>query len=316
MIFDAGNEPGRYEWSDEENNTQWTPGTTTKAGGANVEPRSPIISARVTNGGIFFNTARAAHLVRYIGLPYVYEASDTRIAECPPPLSEASIIEVPEGLMWNSINGFWTFNGVGVYPTPCAIWEWIRDSINVDFSKYQAAMLRNPAKFEVWFSFVSVEASLPDRIAVFNYRDKNWSMGKISRICSAAFQSDINPLMSDGTTVYRHEVGFDYNGGEMPWAETFTINMGNGSVKSTIKKMLPEIIGSPSAVQFRFYKSINPTRQDLETISGIKTIRDNGFVDVRETASDFRMLVEMVAQEEWSFGLTEMDIVSRGRTGN
>src|SRR5690606_28442386 len=41
MIFEAGGEPGRIEWSDEEDDTEWTPGTTTKAGGFNVEPRSP-----------------------------------------------------------------------------------------------------------------------------------------------------------------------------------------------------------------------------------------------------------------------------------
>lgn len=312
MIFEAGSEPGRVEWSDEEDDTEWTPGTTTKAGGFNVEPRSPVITARVGPGGIFFSTSRAAHMTRWVGSPYVY-STDTRIAECPPPLSAAAIVPVPEGLMWLAINGFWIFNGVGCYPLDCNIWEWIRSQLNIDFSKYFAAALPNPSKFEVWFNFTSTDASFNDRMAVFNYKDKNWTMGQLSRICGAAFQSDANPLMSDGTYVYRHEVGYDYSGADMPWAETHVINSGNGSLLSTIRQMLPEIIaGNAQAVQFKFYKSKNPTVR-TETISTAKAVRSNGYADIRESGRDIRMRTEMILPEEWSLGTVQMDVVARGQ---
>lgn len=313
MIFEAGGEPGRVEWSDEEDDTEWAPGTTTKAGGFNVEPRSPVIAAKVAAGGVFFSTARAAHLTRWTGLPYIYESSDTKIADCPPPLSAAAIVAIPEGLMWLSINGFWQFNGVSCTPVTCLIWEWIRKQFNVGFSKYFAAAMPNPAKFEVWFNFVSTEASYNDRLAVYNYKDKTWTMGRLSRICGAAFQSDANPLMSDGTTVFRHEIGYSYPGiDEMPWADTFGINLGNGAVNSTIRQMMPEVIAeTPQAVEFTFYKSKN-TASKVETVSVPKVVRDNGYVDVRETARNFRMRVQMILAEEWSLGSIEMDIVKRG----
>lgn len=313
MIFEAGGEPGRVEWSDEEDDTEWTPGTTTKAGGFNVEPRSPIIAARVTASGVLFHTARAAHVTRWVGLPYIYEASDTKIADCPPPLSAACIVPIPEGFMWLSINGFWVFNGVACYPVDCPIWEWIRSQFNIGFSKYYASALVNPAKFEVWFNFVSTEAQLNDRMAVFNYRDKTWTMGNISRVCGAAFQSDANPLMSDGERVYRHETGYDYPGvDELPWAETFGLNMINGSIKTTLRQLLPEIIsGNANAIQFKFYKSNNPTIR-TETLSDAKQVRSNGYVDVRESARDIRMRVEMILAEEWSLGTVQVDAVGRG----
>lgn len=313
MIFDAGGEPGRIEWSDEEDDTEWTVGTTTKAGGFNIEPRASTVVAKSTASGIFFSTVRAAHLTRWIGSGYVYSTSDTKIADCPPPLSAASIIPVPEGLMWAAVNGFWAFNGVGCYPVDCAIFEWIRSRINIEFSKYYAAMVPNPSKYEVWFNFVSVEESYNDLAAVYNYKDRNWCMARISRICGAAFQSDANPLMSDGEHVYRHEIGFDYPGAEMPWAETHVINSGNGSLNTTIRQMLPEVVSEElRPVRFRFYKSNNPTRRD-ETISGPKTIRDNGYVDVRESARDFRMRIEMMKSVSWSLGITQMDVIARGQ---
>lgn len=312
MIFEAGGEPGRIEWSDEEDDTEWTLSTTTKAGGFSVEPRSPIISARVGPGGIFFSTARAAHLTRWVGSPYIYEASDTKISDCPPPISAAAIVSVPEGLMWLAVNGFWMFNGVGCYPVDCSVWEWVRKQFNISFSRYFAAAMPNPSKFEVWFNFVSSDASFNDRLVIFNYKDKTWSMGRLSRICGAAFQSDANPLMSDGEWVYRHETGFDYPGEEMPWAETFVINTGNGSLKTTIRQMLPEIIsGSPQAVRFKFYTSNNPTK-NVEVLSSGKNVRDNGYVDVRVSGRDIRMRTEMIAQMEWSLGSVQMDVVGRG----
>lgn len=312
MIFEADAEPGRVEWSDEEDDTEWTPGTTTKAGGFNVEPRSPIISARVGPGGIFFSTARSAHLTRWVGSPYIY-STDTWIANCPPPLSAASIVPVPEGLMWLAVNGFWIFNGVGCYPLECAVWEWVRKQFNIPFSRFFAAAMPNPAKFEVWFNFVSTTGSINDRLVAYNYRNKIWTMGHITRLCGAAFESDANPLMSDGEFVYRHEINYDYPGvDELPWADTFAINTGNGSLKSTINQMLPEIIaGNPNAVAFKFYAAKNPTR-DEETESTLKQVRSNGYVDVRFSGRDLRMRTQMVLPEEWSLGTVQMDLKGRG----
>lgn len=312
MIFNAGGEPGRVEWSDEEDDTEWTPGTTTKAGGFNVEPRAQIVGARVGPGGIFFSTSRAAHLIQWVGIPYIYTASDTKIADVPPPLSEAAIIPVPEGLMWQAVNGFWLFNGAGCVPVGCPIWEWIRSNINIDFSKYYAAAIDNPAKFEVWFNFVSLNGDINDRCAVFNYKDKNWTMARITRFCGAAFQSDANPIMSDGEFVFRHEIGYTYFGTEsLPWAETHGLNINAGSQMSTIKNMLPEVITEdPATIRFKFYK----TRNRVETLSAAKTIRSNGYVDVRETSGNFRMRIEMMLPNEWSLGMIPMDIVQRGIT--
>jgi hypothetical protein len=137
-------------------------------------------------------------------------------------------------------------------------------------------------------------------------------MGELGRNCGISIANDPNPLMATDTKVFRHEEGYVYPGvSSLPWAETFTLNTGGGRNLTTIRQMLPEIDGDRNAVQFRFIKRNDPTNGP-EVISVPKMIRDNGYVDVRETARDFRIRVEMINGKDWSLGPSDIDWVSRG----
>jgi hypothetical protein len=310
MLFGAGGNNANFVWSDQEDDTEWTPGTTTKAGGFVIEPYSPIIAElRVPNGILMFS-AQGGYLISFIGAPYYYNYAP--ITDCPPPLSAASIVEVPDGAFWPGLNGPWVYNGVSASPVDCPIWDWITDAINPNSSKRESVSINIPARFEVWFFFVSgADMDYNNRVVIYNYARKQWSMGKLGRTCGVSSPNDPYPLMSDGTNVWRHETGFNYPDlTELPWAETFSLNVG-GMNMATIVQMLPEVAGGRDAVQFRLIKSTNPT-SGPETFSDPKLIRTNGFVDIRETARDFRLRVEMVKKKEWSFGPFELTIAGRG----
>lgn len=311
ILFGAGGSPAKFQWCDQEDDTEWTVGTTTKAGEFDVEPRSPIIAHRKFSGGIIFFTARGfSYAIRYIGLPYVY-AYD-QVAECPPPYSAASLADIPQGILWAALNGLWVFNGVNVAPFPCPVWDWVKKYINVPNTKYQAYMMDISSKSEAWWFFSSQGSGANDKYVMVNYTDGTWAMGNLSRSCGYSFPNDANPVMSDGEKVYRHESGFSYAGAELPWAETFTMNVLNGYNSMTIRQMRPEVVGGANLIQFRFVKKGNPSN-DNESMSPIKAIRSNGMVDVRETARDFRLRVEMVGAGDWTLGTVDIDAVGRGR---
>ena len=78
----------------------------------------------------------------------------------------------------------------------------------------------------------------------------------------------------------------------------------------TIHQMLPEITGPVNNISYEFIKS---SPQLPETTSAAKTIKANGYVDVRETARDFRMRVNMVGSEDWTMGPTNLDVKPRGK---
>ena len=139
-------------------------------------------------------------------------------------------------------------------------------------------------------------------------------MGKLERVTGVSIPSDPFPLLATKSTVYQHESGWQYpDAEELPWGETFTMNSTGGVHLTTLKQMLPEVLGDPSAVQFRFIKRDNPNDDAPETTSDIKTIRSNGYVDIRETARQLRMRVEMIGNAAWSLGNVNLDLAKRGQ---
>lgn len=309
ILFGADGVRQQFKWSDQENDTNWTPSTTSKAGGFYVEPAAPIMARQITPAGTLMFTSRMAYLISYIGLPYVY-AYD-KVSECPPPYSPLSVVEIPEGAFWASLNGFWMYDGASALPVECPVWDWVKERIDTYYSRFKASMVHVSSKFEVWWFFTGTGATQNNCTVIYNYKYKTWYMGRIGRSCGFSTPNDPNPIMATETNVYRHESGWNYPGlSGMPWAETFTLNTLRGSVLTTIYQMLPEVKGESDAVEFKFIKRNNPSGGS-EVTSSPKSIRSNGYVDVRETARDFRMRVEMVKSKNWSLG--PVDIVMRKR---
>ena len=49
--------------------------------------------------------------------------------------------------------------------------------------------------------------------------------------------------MADGLVAFEHELGNFYGNADLPWAETFDLNILNGTRLITVKQMLPDIDG-------------------------------------------------------------------------
>lgn len=311
ILFGSAGVQAQFQWSDEENDTEWTPGITSKAGGYTVEPVAPIVAHKVSGFGTVMFTNRTSYIIRHIGLPFVY--SYEKVMDCPVPISAAAVAETPDGVFWAAFNGFWMYNGVSVVPVDCPIWDWIAKGFNVPASRYEACIVNVSAKSELWYFFVCGDSeAFNNRLAIYNYRDKVWSMGRVGRTCGVSYPNEANPYMSDGTTVWKHEVGTNYpDADENAWAETFNMNIMDGASDMTIQQLLPDIVGDPTILRFNFAKSISRTANGLETYSPQRAVRSNGFVDVRETARDFRMRVEAVAQGDWTLGPVNIDAVRR-----
>jgi hypothetical protein len=121
------------------------------------------------------------------------------------------------------------------------------------------------------------------------------------------------PMITRDQVVYNHEVGTsmpDYD--DVVWAETHVVNYQMGSAEMTIKQLLPEIIGDPTGIQFAIAKR-SARLPDRETYTGLRNVRSNGYVDIRETARDFRIRVECGAAGGWSLGTIGVEGVARGR---
>lgn len=302
-------------WCSREDDTDWDfADPLNTAGELPVEPKSPIVTGVMVGSDLLFFTADGrAFAMRYIGTPYIYKHDP--LGECSVPYSADSITALPIGASWFTASGFWTYNGTDVAPMPCEVWDWIGKDISDFYTRYESTCINLRNKQEAWFFFVGADEQYNTRFVMLDYREGYiWSMGTLSRSAGFSFPNADNPLMADGATVYRHEVGLAYDDYDLfPFAETFLINAESGTVKTTIRKMLPEVDGDHSVLRYSVMKQ-NKRIKGSETQSALRQMRDNGYVDIRETARDLRLRIEAIAEptEIWSIGQIAADLVSRG----
>lgn len=314
ILFGLGGERDKYGWCDQEDDTNWNfADPLSDAGFYNIEPKSAIAAVCEALNGIFMQSLNQSFFINYVGQPSIY--SHVSVGALAVPISAASIVETPEGVMWQAIDNFWVYNGVSIAPVQCEITDWIEDQIDINKSLVRANAVNVYTKTEVWYFFTSTAATTEynDRLAIYNYKTRTWSMGTVGRTCGFNYANDANPLMSDGSIVYKHETGNAYaNYNDKPWLETHTVNIDEGTEFITIQSLFPEITGDPTGIRFSLNR--NTVRQPNKySYTPQKSIRDNGYVDIRETARDVRIRIDADFADGWELGIIGVNAVGRGK---
>lgn len=313
MLFGMGGDFRSFGWCDQENYNDWNfASTSSKAGSYNVEPSSPIISTTMTRDGIIFHTAVKTHLVRFIGLPFVYNYEE--VADTTTPVSAAAIAATAIGSVWFTENGFWQYKGATVAPIECPIINLINDDIDWTYARYEAAAVNLSDFSEYWLFYPSAGSRYNDKYVIYNYREGWWANGSMPRSCGFSSSYTTYPIMSDGTKVYFHESSNLYPGAPtLPFAETHTINIAEGAGEYTMQQLLPDLDGAIDDLRFSFFYKNNRSRGP-EKQSPLKSVRDNGYVDIRKTGRDMRMRIETVnpTMSPWTMGKTLYEATPRG----
>lgn len=313
MLFGMGGDFRAFGWCDQEDDTNWDfANVASKAGFYDVEPSSPIIDTSITRDGVMFHTAVKTHMVRFVGLPYVYSYEE--IADSTTPVSGASIAATAIGSIWFTENGFWQYSGAICAPIECPIVNIINDDIDWTYARYEAAAVNISSFSELWFFYPSAGSRYNDKYVVYNYREGWWANGSMPRSCGFSSSYTTYPILSDGMKVYLHESSDRYPGVDgLPFAETFAINVAGGAGMITMDQLLPDLEGAIDDIRFSFrYK--NDRSRAVEKVSPQKAVRSNGFVDIRVTGRDMRMVVESVNPviTKWTMGKTLVEVIPRG----
>lgn len=310
MVFGKGGDARKFGWSQQEDINNWTiASVTSKAGEYDVEPAAPILSAKVCRDGVLMFTTVKAYLIRFVGLPYIY-SYEPLIDGCIP-ISTASLIATGAGVIWPSESNFWMYDGGTIIPIDCPIWDTI--NISLTYGRYEAAGVNVSSLSELWWFYPSTDERFADQYVIYNYAKGWWSRGKLSRSCGVSSAYDTYPIMCVDTRAFRHESGLVYpDAPELPFAETFNLNLQSGSRMVTIDQMIPNVEGDVSDVRISFLKTDDRSR-GVEVATPKKMIRANGWLDVRETGRDFRMrITSETATARWTSGQHLIGLIGRG----
>ena len=305
VCFGAGGVSRKVQWSDQEDNTTWTPAATNQAGDIELQTNGTILSGVRTRGQSLILTTEDAHTMTYQGPPFVYGFE--RVGTSCGLVGAKAVATVDAGVFWMGRRSFYVYSGGRVQEIPCEVGDYVFSDMNKDqISKVSAVV--NSAWNEIWWFYPSANSLECDRYVSYDYAENIWMTGTMDRTAGVDRGVFRYPMFiaSDGT-LYEHEVGYNYDS-DTPFAETGPIAIGVGENIMNVTQLIPDekTQGDVNAkFKTRFYPNAEEREYGPFTMSNPVSVRFQG--------RQVRMRVEGNADTDWRVGIMRLDAKQGGR---
>ncbi len=305
MALGAGGSYRKVQWSDQEDNTDWTPTTLNYAGDYELSTTGRLMAGKRLRGMHLLFTDQDVHSATFIGQPYVY-SFEKLSSGCGLISAHAVATAADSAAYWMSSSGFWAFDGA-VRPLPSDVSDYVFRNMNMA----QAAKVHavHVSKYsEIWWLYPSSGANECDSYVLFNYREGHWSIGSISRTSgypAGAFRT-VQMVGTDGY-VYEHEIGLD-KGGASVFAESGPVQLGTGENTMHVLKLVPdELTQGDCKVSFssRLYPNAAESTFGPYTTANPTSVRFSG--------RQVQMKIEQNTLSDWRVGTMRLDLVPSGK---
>ena len=258
-------DPMLIRWSGQDDPYNWTPDPTNQAGFVRLSHGSEIVTTVQTRQEIVVFTDSSVYSLQYLGPPYVW---------APQLLGDNVSIQgqnaavIASGIIyWMGVDKFYMYDG-RVQTLNCDLRRYVFQDIN----QSQAAQVycsTNEGFNEVWWFYCSAGSNLIDRYVVYNYFEKIWYYGTMSRTAwldsglrdypiAAVYNSDT------GTgNLVNHEQGLNNNetGTTLPinaYISSSEFDIGDGHNFGFVWRVLPDLT---------FQDSTNAPNGDQATVT-------------------------------------------------
>ncbi len=300
----AGGNARKVAWSDQEDNTMWTPAITNQAGDIELETVGSIVTAKRLRGVNLIFTDVDVHTAQYQGPPFVYGFE--RIATGCGIISAQAVAAVESVAYWWSPSGFFMYDGF-VRPIKCDVLDYVVGNLSqTQRSKIYA--VANNQFGEIWWFYPSAANTEVDSYVAYNYRENHWTIGSLGRSCGTDRGVFAYPIMvsTDGY-VYEHEVGVGYDG-SIPYARTGPIEFGDGDRLMVAKQLIADE-NTQGSVGVQFITKFAPNGSETTKTYTIDSI----YTPVRFTGRQVEMKVTGDSLTDWRVGVMRLDAVPGGQ---
>ena len=235
---DGVQDPLLIRFSSQENPVDWFPTATNTAGDLRLGAGSTFVQAVETKREILVYTDKSLHSMRFIGPPFTFGIS--QLASNITIMSSASAIATEDVVYWMGIDNFYVHAGQTAQ-LPCTV----KDKIFLDFNLAQRDKVVagiNSEFGEVWWFYPSAESSECDKYVIWNYNEKVWYYGSLTR--TAWLDRGIRnfPIAAGSGYIFNHELGFDDDGSAMTsFVETSPMDIGDGEKFAFIRRVIPDL---------------------------------------------------------------------------
>jgi len=170
-------DPMLVRWSAQDDPFTWTPQATNQAGGIRLSHGSEIVTAIQTRQEFIVLTDAAVFSMQYLGPPAVW---GTQLMGDNISIAGQNAAIIASGVIyWMGVDKFYMYDG-RVQTLNCDL----RRFVFSDFNLSQRELVHcgtNEAFNEVWWFYASSNSQVVDRYVVYNYLERVWYYGTMSR---------------------------------------------------------------------------------------------------------------------------------------
>jgi hypothetical protein len=327
-------DPMLIRWSDQSNPGQWTPGSISAAGFIRVSRGSRIVAALPVRQEILVWTDQALYTLQFTGTLSVFglqQYADNISVISPRCMTSASNITY-----WMGRDKFYAYTG-RVETLPCTLRDYIFNNINTN-QLDQIICGTNEEWNEVWWFYPSANSNWNDSYVVYNYLERIWYYGKLSRTAWLDAPARVYPqatyIDSASTSLqagvlYNHESGVDDDGLPMTaFIQSNDFDLDDGEQFMLVRRLLPDIgfegsnlteNGTPSVTVTMSYRnfpgnSLTTNSEDNATVisANLSPYTDQVFIRARGRQMTF-MISSSTLGSQWQLGAPRIDARADGK---
>jgi hypothetical protein len=170
-------DPMLIRWSDQESAVNWTPAATTQAGSVRLSHGSEIQAVLQVRQEILVWTDTSLYSLQYLGPPIVW---GTQLLTDNISIVSDRACAVAAGVTyWMGDSKFYMYDG-RTQTLPCDVREYVFRDFNID--QTQQIFAATVEQFnEVWWFYCSANSNTIDKYVIYNYLEKIWYYGTLSR---------------------------------------------------------------------------------------------------------------------------------------
>lgn len=254
VVLGADGDFMRMKWSDDDDNTIWTPGDANTANNRRLQEGSRLIAGcRLAQGINLVWSDTAVYLMQFTATNIVYS---TRVVGTNCGLvGPAAFVVVDGAAYWMSATSFFMYGG---QMAPLPRWEEIRpifDSLDA-VQRSKASAHYNPRFREIWWEYPSTDSTENDRYIMVNIDTWDWSEGPLARTAFGLknILSTYTLLATDATgVIYEHETGLDADGLAQDWfIESGYFDLDNGNQGINVDGYFPDFARQVGDIDLTF----------------------------------------------------------------
>jgi len=324
-------DPLLIRFSDQESITEWNATATTTAGDLRLGSGSTFVQALETKREILVWTDTSLSSLRYIGPPFTFGLQ--QLSSNITIMGPNAAVATEDFVFWMGIDNFYIYAGQ-TQQLPCPV----KDKVFLDFNLNQTDKVYAGINSEfgevIWLYPSDTNAvanggdGQNDRYVIYNYNEKVWYYGSITRSAWLDRGTRSYPIAAGGGYLYNHELGYDNDGVAMDsFIESAPIDIGDGDKFLYVRRIIPDLtfngstnLSSPQAtftLKTRDFPGQSFSDDSTGTVTRTASSPVENFTNqlyMRARGRSFAMRVESEALgARWKLGSPRIDIREDGK---